>query len=136
VGWAGVHGSGRARIPLESFTGPSLKLKRDQPGTETRGGLRGMGSVVIKSHSFPCQAGLSPHGGQSTSRGTPPQGDLRWGRGSSKGTGRMQGWVMGQEGQGKLLPSKEGTEPVPEQRDREGNHVGIWGEGAASAKAP
>lgn len=48
----------------------------------------------------------------------------------------MQGWVMGQEGQGKLLPSKEGTEPVPEQRDREGNHVGIWGEGAASAKAP
>lgn len=57
------------------------------------------------------------------------------GDGSSKGTGRMQGWVMGQGGQGKLLPSKEGTEPVPEQRDRKGNRVGIWGEGATSAKA-
>ena len=82
---------------------------------------------MIKSRSVPRQAGLSPCGGQSTSRGTPPQGDLRRGRGSSEGTGQTQGWVVGQGGQGKLLPSKEGTEPAPEQRDREGNHAGIWG---------
>ena len=115
------------RVPLDSSTGPSLKLQRDQPGTETRGGLGGTGSVMIKSRSVPRQAGLSPHGGQSTSRGTPPQGDLRRGRGSSEGTGQTQGWVVGQGGQGKLLPSKEGTEPAPEQRDREGNHAGVWG---------
>lgn len=90
VGWAGVHGSGRARIPLESSTGPSLKLKQDQPGTETRGGLGGTGGVVIKGRPFPHQAGVNPHGGQSTSWGTPPQGDLRQDAGVGDGA-RVRG---------------------------------------------